>query len=72
LRSLLELAVVAAAQAAELAEGLEVRADVMARRAADAADDLLAERGGGTDPASYLGAAESFVDEVLKRWERTR
>lgn len=68
-RSLLELAVVAASQAAELVEGLEVHADVMARRAAAAAEDLLAERGGGTDPAVYLGAAESFVDEVLKRWE---
>lgn len=69
LRSLLELAVVAASQAAELVEGLEVHADVMARRAADAAGELLAEQGGGTDPAGYLGAAESFVDVVLKRWE---
>lgn len=69
LRALLELAVVAAAQAAELVEGLEVRADVMARRAAEAASDLLAERGGGTDPGSYLGASEVFVDEALKRWE---
>ena len=67
--SLLELAVVAASQAAELVEGLEVHADVMARRAADAAGELLAEQGGGTDPAGYLGAAESFVDVVLKRWE---
>ncbi|MCX2951620.1 lyase family protein [Lentzea sp. NEAU-D7] len=67
LRALLELAVVAASQAAELAEGLEVRADVMARRADEAAADLLAERGGGTDPASYLGAAEAFVDEALRR-----
>ncbi|HEX8869915.1 MAG TPA: lyase family protein, partial [Lentzea sp.] len=71
LRSLLELAVVAASQAAELVEGLEVHADVMARRAAGAAGELLAERGGGTDPASYLGAAESFVDVVVERW-RTR
>jgi 3-carboxy-cis,cis-muconate cycloisomerase len=69
LRSLLELAVVAASQAAELVEGLEVHADVMARRAADAAGELLAEQGGGTDPAGYLGASESFVDVVLKRWE---
>ncbi|RDI26521.1 3-carboxy-cis,cis-muconate cycloisomerase [Lentzea flaviverrucosa] len=67
LRALLELAVVAASQAAELAEGLEVHADVMARRAAEAAPELLAERGGGTDPASYLGAAEAFVDEALSR-----
>jgi 3-carboxy-cis,cis-muconate cycloisomerase len=69
LRSLLELAAVAAAQSAELVEGLEVHADVMADRAAEAAGELLAERGGGTDVSSYLGAAESFVDEVLKRWE---
>ncbi|GGN08768.1 3-carboxy-cis,cis-muconate cycloisomerase [Lentzea pudingi] len=69
LRALLELAVVAGSQAAELVEGLEVRADVMARRAAEAAPDLLAERGGGTDPGSYLGAAGVFVDEALKRWE---
>ncbi|SER16397.1 3-carboxy-cis,cis-muconate cycloisomerase [Lentzea xinjiangensis] len=68
LRRLLELAVVAASQAAELAGGIEVHAGVMARRVADAAPDLLAEQGGGTDPAAYLGAAESFVDEVLKRW----
>ncbi|MEU0883393.1 lyase family protein [Lentzea sp. NPDC005914] len=69
LRSLMELAVVVASQAAELVEGLEVYADVMARRASEAAGDLLAEQGGGSDPASYLGAAESFVDVVLKRWE---
>ncbi|MGW6442892.1 lyase family protein [Lentzea sp. NPDC055074] len=69
LRALLELVVVAASQSAELVEGLEVRADVMARRAAEAAPDLLAERGGGTDPGSYLGAAEVFVDEAVNRWE---
>ncbi|USX53095.1 lyase family protein [Lentzea sp. HUAS12] len=69
LRALLELAVVAASQAAELVEGLEVHADVMERRAREAASDLLAERGGGDDPGSYLGAAEVFVDEALKRWE---
>ncbi|MFJ8958573.1 lyase family protein [Lentzea sp. NPDC102401] len=69
LRALLELAVVAASQAAELVEGLEVHVDVMARRAREAAPELLAERGGGDDPGSYLGAAEVFVDEALKRWE---
>ncbi|GHH29943.1 lyase family protein [Lentzea cavernae] len=68
LRALLEVAVVAASQAAELVEGLEVHADVMARRAREAAADLLAERGGGDDPGSYLGAAEVFVDGALKRW----
>lgn len=72
LRALMELVVVAASQAAELVEGLEVHADVMARRAAEAAEELLAERGGGSDPGSYLGAAELFVDEVLKRWRDDR
>ncbi|HUQ55148.1 lyase family protein [Lentzea sp.] len=71
LRSLLELAVVAASQAAELVEGLEVHADVMARRAAEAAGDLLAERGGGTDPAAYLGATHAFIDQALLR-DRSR
>ncbi|WP_394621954.1 lyase family protein [Lentzea sp. JNUCC 0626] len=68
LRALLELAVVASSQAAELVEGLEVHADVMARRASAAAGELLAERGGGTEPAAYLGMAETFVDDVVKRW----
>ncbi len=72
LRSLLELAVVAASQAAELVEGLEVHADVMARRAGEAAEALLAERGGGPDPGSYLGAAELFVDAVVTRWRGDR
>jgi 3-carboxy-cis,cis-muconate cycloisomerase len=70
LRALLELAVVAASQAAELVEGLEVRADVMAHRAREVAGELLAERGGGDDPSAYLGATDVFVDEALKRWER--
>ncbi|HEX7302618.1 lyase family protein [Lentzea sp.] len=72
LRSLLELAVVAGSQAAELVEGLEVHADVMARRAVGAAGELLAERGGGTDPGAYLGAAEQFVDAVVRRWRDGR
>ncbi|MGI5507239.1 lyase family protein [Lentzea sp. CA-135723] len=72
LRALLELAVVASSQAAELVEGLEVHADVMARRASEAAGELLAERGGGTDPASYLGLAETFVDGVVQRWKGSR
>ncbi|MCP2245511.1 lyase family protein [Lentzea aerocolonigenes] len=72
LRALMELVVVAASQSAELVEGLEVHADVMARRAGEAAGELLAERGGGSDPGSYLGAAELFVDEVLKRWRDDR
>ncbi|MFD9698764.1 lyase family protein [Lentzea sp. NPDC059081] len=72
LRSLLELAVVASSQAAELVEGLEVHADVMARRAGEAAGELLAERGGGADPAEYLGAAGVFVDAAVGRWRDGR
>ncbi len=68
LLGLLELAVVAASQAAELVEGLQVYPETMARRAAEAASALLAEQGGGTDVRGYLGAADAFVDEVLKRW----
>ncbi|MFI6096064.1 lyase family protein [Lentzea sp. NPDC051213] len=68
LRGLLELAAVAASQAAELVEGLEVHADVMARRAAEAAEELLAESGGRANPGRYLGAAGCFVDEALRRW----
>ena len=39
----------------------------MKARVDDAAGDLLAERGGGGEPADYLGAAEAFVDAVLAR-----
>lgn len=68
LRRLLELAVTAASQAAELVAGLEVRVDVMRTRAEDAAAELLAERGGGpADVASYVGQAGAFVDTVLAR-----
>jgi 3-carboxy-cis,cis-muconate cycloisomerase len=69
LLELIELTVVAASQAAELAEGLRVFPDVMARRAGDVAADLLAERGGGgaADLPGYLGAADAFVDHVLAR-----
>ncbi|ANZ41782.1 hypothetical protein BBK82_43450 [Lentzea guizhouensis] len=69
LLGLVELTVVAASQAAELAEGLRVFPEVMARRAAEATADLLAERGGGepADLPGYLGAADAFVDHVLER-----
>jgi len=67
---LLVLAVTSADQAAELVRGLEVDTSAMRRRADEAAGDLLAERGGGDDPASYLGAAEAFVDAVLTRHRR--
>ncbi|WP_063778044.1 lyase family protein [Lentzea aerocolonigenes] len=72
-RALLELAVVAASQAAELVEGLEVHADVMARRAASAAGELLAERGSGADSAGGEqsvergSAADSAGGELLAR-----
>lgn len=64
---LLDLAVVATSQAAELVAGLEVDADAMARRVDAAAGDLLAERGGGGTPHDYLGAVGVFVDTVLAR-----
>jgi 3-carboxy-cis,cis-muconate cycloisomerase len=67
---LLVLSVTAADQAAELVAGLEVDPDAMRRRAEAASADLLAERGGGDDPTSYLGAAGRFVDEVLERHRR--
>ncbi|WP_280350517.1 lyase family protein [Nocardia abscessus] len=68
LRGLLTLATTAAAQAAELAAGLEVDTEVIARHVADAAGDLLAERGTPGDPAAYTGSAGAFVDHVLSRW----
>ncbi|MEU7476357.1 lyase family protein [Lentzea sp. NPDC042327] len=67
LLGLVELTVVAASQAAELAEGLRVFPEVMARRVAEVAADLLAERGGDGEPGGYLGAAGVFVDHVLRR-----
>ena len=70
LTRLLELAVTAASQAAELATGLEVDPDVMADRAERAAAELLAERGpGDPDPRTYLGQAQAMVDDVLDRWD---
>lgn len=66
-RGLLEVAVTAASQAAELAGGLQVDAAAMRARADAAAGDLLAERGRPGRPADYLGAASDFVDAVLRR-----
>jgi 3-carboxy-cis,cis-muconate cycloisomerase len=71
---LLVLAVTAASQAHELAEGLEVDAARMAQRAGEASAALLAERDGqgsaprDTTPASYLGLAGVLVDDVLARY----
>lgn len=73
LHRLLELTVIAASQGAELAAHLEVDTAAMAERAGAAAAELLAERdgpdGGDTpgDPATYLGAADQFIDVVLER-----
>jgi 3-carboxy-cis,cis-muconate cycloisomerase len=66
-RRLLELAVTAASQAAELVAGLDVDTAAMTARATAAADDLLAERGRPGDPADYLGESAAFVDAVLAR-----
>lgn len=67
----------AASQSAELLAGLRVDTDRMARTVAAHRDALLAERDSirGTagldpdhvDPADYLGAADRFVDQVLRR-----
>ncbi|MFC3961499.1 lyase family protein [Nocardia jiangsuensis] len=71
LRGLLALATTAAAQAAELTAGLEVDTESIASHVADAAPDLLAERGAPGDPATYTGSAGAFVDHVLTRWAAT-
>lgn len=73
LRRLLELTVVASSQAAELVAGLQVDTEVMARRAREASEQLLAERGvadpaARADPAAYLGVAEWFVEAALARY----
>ncbi|WP_238007056.1 lyase family protein [Dactylosporangium sp. AC04546] len=73
LRSLLLLAATAADQAAELTRDLRVHADVMRRRAQDAAADLLAERDGpgDGDVTGYLGVATTLVDRALARHAAT-
>jgi 3-carboxy-cis,cis-muconate cycloisomerase len=73
LRRLLGLTVVAAGQAAELVAGLQIDTDAMSRRAAAAADRLLAERGEGPgDPSAYLGASDAFVEAALARFRGGR
>lgn len=70
LAQLLELAVTAGSQAAELVAGLQVDTAAMADRVAQAAEALLAESGGAvTDPADYLGEAGAFVDAAVAAWE---
>jgi 3-carboxy-cis,cis-muconate cycloisomerase len=67
LRRLLELAMTATSQTAELLPGLAVDAEAMRARVANAAADLTAERGGEGAPEDYLGVAGRFVDVVLDR-----
>ena len=71
LRLLARRSVVAAAQAADLLEGLVVDAGRMAARAAEAAGTLTAEQvsmgGDGGDPSAYLGATDPFIDAALDR-----
>ncbi len=68
LRRLLELAVTAASQAAELVAGLEVDTSAMAARADAAAAVLLAESGAGpADVRDHLGEAGTLVDGLLAR-----
>jgi 3-carboxy-cis,cis-muconate cycloisomerase len=67
LARLMELTVATASQAAELVIGLDVDTAAMKARAEAAAQDLLAERGRGGNPADYLGAASTFVSAVLTR-----
>jgi len=73
LRRLLGLTAVAAGQAAELVAGLQVDTDAMSARATAAADRLLAERGAGpSDPSTYLGASDAFVEAALARFRGAR
>jgi 3-carboxy-cis,cis-muconate cycloisomerase len=67
LRRLLEVAMTAAAQARELAAGLELDAAAMADRAEAASDALLAEGGGTGDVRDHLGEAGAMVDALLLR-----
>jgi 3-carboxy-cis,cis-muconate cycloisomerase len=64
---LLELAVTAASQGAELVSGLEVDAAAMEARVESVADELLSENGTTGEPREYLGAASQFIDAVVAR-----
>lgn len=68
LAALLETAVTAGAQAAELVTGLQVHADAMARRADHAATALLAESPGRTDIRDYLGDSDRIIEAVRTAW----
>lgn len=67
LRRLLELAVIACAQTAELVASLEVDTAAMKAHTASAAAELLAESRRAAEPAEYLGATAAFVDTVRAR-----
>lgn len=85
LQRLLGLAATAAERAASVAEGLEVDAEVMARRVAGSGDLALSEWRGltrdlpaappvpdGAAATDYLGASGELTDEIIRRWrERT-
>ncbi len=85
LQRLLGLAATAADRAASVAEGLQVDADVMARRVAGSGDLPLSEWRGlardlpaappvpdGAAATDYLGASGELTDEMIRRWrERT-
>lgn len=67
LRRLLEIAVAAASQTAELVSLLEVDVAAMKARVEAATEELLSESSRATDPNGYLGAASAFIDAVLAR-----
>lgn len=66
LAQLLELAVTAGSQAAELVAGLRVDAVAMAARVAEATD------ASALDVRGHVGEAGRMVDLVVARWEATR
>ena len=74
LRTLLGVTAVAADQAAELTEHLDVHPDHMRRRAESVADQLLAERGDthDRDLTAYLGVSSRLVERALLRHREVR
>ena len=68
-RSLLRVAGGSAFIGRELAAGLRVNTDVIARHVVESAEDLVAERvrfvKGDAEPAEYLGVADEFVTRLL-------
>ncbi len=67
LSRLLELAVVASSQGAELVAGLHVDADAMRAHAEAAAEQLLAESSSAESVDDYLGASWAFIDRAVAR-----